>query len=169
MLRLSAAPAAFGVAAAAAAGLALAAAASSWQVQAAVRTGSVAAQLDGAALAQPPSAPALGLALAAVQLAPVGGAVAIDVSKGNTFVVAMNASAAFGFANWPAAGRDQRVVVYCVQDAAGGRTASFAGVKWPDGAAPELSSAPGAVDCLVFDSFDGGATIYGNLVGGDYA
>jgi hypothetical protein len=105
----------------------------------------------------------------ALSFQPASGATSIDCSQGNTFGFTLEGAAAFAFARWPTTGRDQRVVVYLAQDATGGRTASFAGVKWPDGAAPELSTSAGAVDCLVFDSFDGGQTIFGNLVGGAYA
>ena len=168
MLRIASAPAAFAVAATAAAGLALVGAASSWRMQAAVRTGSLAAELDGVALAAPPSATALALTLQAVSLAPIDGVATIDVSKGNTFVVAMNASAAIGFVNWPPAGRTQRVAVYFVQDASGGRVAAWPAAKWPDGQAPALSVTPGAIDCVVFDTFDGGATLFANLVGEGY-
>jgi len=129
---------------------------------------SVAASAAQASVAAPGAAN-LAATTKALAAQPASGAVAIDCSQANTFAFLLEGAAAFSFVNWPAAGRDQRVVVYCVQDAAGGRAARFASVKWPDGATPELSSAPGAVDCLVFDSFDGGATIYGNLVGGDYA
>ena len=81
----------------------------------------------------------------------------------------MNASATLSFVDWPAAGRSQRVAVYFVQDATGGRVATWPAVKWPDGAAPALSLQPGAIDCVVFDSYDGGETVFANLVGEGYA
>jgi hypothetical protein len=129
---------------------------------------SVAAAPAGVGVASP-SAATLALSLAAPSLAPVGGEVAIDVSKGNTFVVALDAAAAIALTNWPAAGRSQRVAVYFVQDSVGGRVATWPAVKWPDGQAPALSTAPGAIDCVVFDSFDGGETVFGNLVGEGYS
>jgi hypothetical protein len=169
MLRIAAAPSPLNVAAAAAAGLALAAAGSAFQVQAATRSASLAAQLgDVSAASTPPSAASLAMTLATVPLAPIGGAVAIDLSRGNTFVVAMTANATISFLNWPA-GRSQRVAVYFVQDETGSRLATWPAVKWPDGQAPALSQNAGAIDCVVFDSFDGGASVFANLVGEGYA
>jgi hypothetical protein len=177
MLTISAAPPPLSLAAAAAS-LAIAAAAPSpfqaggagqvASVAASPAAASVAAQTGGASVS-PPSAAALALTLQAISLAPTNGAVAIDLSKGNTFVVAMNANAAIAFVNWPLAGRSQRAAVYFVQDAIGDRVAEWPAVKWPDGQAPALSTAPGAIDCVVFDSFDGGATVFANLVGEGYA
>jgi hypothetical protein len=177
MLTVSAAPSPLSIAAAAAS-LAIAAASPSpfqaggagevASVAAAVGLASVAAQ-QGVASVASPSAASLALTLAAVSLAPVDGAVAIDVSQGNTFVVAMDASATISFVNWPAAGRSQRLAVYFVQDATGDRVATWPAVKWPDGQAAELSPTPGAIDCVVFDTFDGGATVFANLVGEGYA
>jgi hypothetical protein len=176
MLTISAAPSPLSVAAAAAS-LAIAAASPSpflaggagqvASVVAAPSGASVAAQAGGVSVSGQ-SAAALALTLQAVSLAPVDGEVAIDVSQGNTFVVAMNAAAAVRFVNWPA-GRAQRVAVYFVQDAVGDRVASWPPVKWPDGQPPMLSTAPGAIDCVVFDTFDGGETVFANLVGEGYA
>lgn len=45
--------------------------------------------------------------------------------------------------------------VQAVQDATGGRTATFTGAKWPGGAAPVLSTSAGAVDVLTFICIDG--------------
>ena len=129
---------------------------------------SVAANETGASVAAPGLADAAATTQA-LAFQPASGATPIDCAQANTFAFTLEGAAAFAFARWPTTGRDQRVVVYLAQDATGGRTASFAGVKWPDGAAPELSTRAGAVDCLVFDSFDGGQTIFGNLVGGAYA
>ncbi len=130
---------------------------------------SVAASEISVSVAALSEAAALALTLKAVSLAPVAGAVAVDVSLGNTFVVAMNASATISFLNWPASGRSQRVAVYFVQDATGARVATWPAVKWPDGAAPALSIGADAIDCVVFDSFDGGETVFANLVGEGYA
>lgn len=43
----------------------------------------------------------------------------------------------------------QTVLVWLVQDATGGRTASVAPAKWPNGAAQALSTGANAVDCLI--------------------
>ncbi len=177
MLTIAAAPSPFAICAALP-GLAISAAAPSpLQAQGAGGVASVAASPSAASVAageggvsvSATSAAALAMTLQAVSLAPASGAVTIDVSKGNTFVVAMNSAAAISLLNWPAPGRSQRVAVYFVQDAAGDRVATWPSVKWPDGAAPALSIAANAIDCVVFDSYDGGETIFGNLVGEGYA
>ncbi|MGD0642169.1 MAG: hypothetical protein ABSC22_15585 [Roseiarcus sp.] len=167
-LNLAAALAGLAIAAASPSPLQAEGAAGVASVAAGTGVASVAASAAGVAVSALSDAAALALTLQAVSLAPIAGAVAIDVAKGNTFVVAMNASAAISFLNWPPAGRSQRVAVYFVQDAIGGRVASWPAVKWPDGQAPALSIEPGAIDCVVFDSFDGGANVFGNLVGEGY-
>ncbi|MGD0564550.1 MAG: hypothetical protein ABSA66_15845 [Roseiarcus sp.] len=178
MLNVAAAPAPLGIAAALPGLSIVAAATSSLQatsggavasVASSASTASVTASEIAVAVAALSEAAALALTLKAVTLAPIAGAVAIDLSQGNTFVVEMNASATLSFLNWPAAGRSQRVAVYFVQDATGSRVAAWPAVKWPDGAAPALSLSPNAIDCVVFDSFDGGETVFANLVGEGYA
>lgn len=56
------------------------------------------------------------------------------------------------------------------QDATGGREVTWnETVKWPGGVEPTLSTAPNAVDRIIFTSYDGGSTWFGDLVGLGYA
>lgn len=60
--------------------------------------------------------------------------------------------------------------LYLTQDGTGSRTITWpAAVKWPAGAAPTLSTAAGAVDCIVLRTVNAGTTWLGNLVGKAYA
>lgn len=105
-----------------------------------------------------------------VSVSPVAGAVSIDLAQGNTFTVNLTADVtSVSFVNWPAAPLNQRVTVYLVQDATGGRSVAGwpAAVKW-SGAPISVTSAAGARDCVVFDSLDGGTMIFGNIVGQNY-
>lgn len=56
------------------------------------------------------------------------------------------------------------------QDATGGRTIVWnETVKWPGGLEPILSTEPGAIDRILFTSYDGGATWFGDTIGLAYA
>lgn len=56
------------------------------------------------------------------------------------------------------------------QDATGGRTVTWpASVRWSGATPPTLSTAGGTTDRLVFVTYDGGTTWYGDLVGKGYA
>jgi hypothetical protein len=56
------------------------------------------------------------------------------------------------------------------QDATGGRLVTWpSSVRWPGGDAPTLSTAAGAVDRLVFVTYNGGTTWYGDVIGLGYA
>lgn len=101
-----------------------------------------------------PAAPAS--IFAEVAAAPVAGVLAIDLSKGTTFDVLMNANVtSIVFLNRPAAGLVQRVELICVQDATGTRlipnTAWPTGTQSPGGVAPVLSTIPGAQDRIVVE------------------
>jgi hypothetical protein len=109
----------------------------------------------------------LALTLAVEALQPANGAVAIDASQGNSFVVDLTSDAALSFINWPAA-RSQRVVVYFVQDATGARVVSWPACKWSDGQPATLSTAPGAIDAVVFDFEPNLQTLFASQVGANY-
>lgn len=56
------------------------------------------------------------------------------------------------------------------QDGTGGRTVTWnETVRWPGGVAPTLSTAAGAIDRIIFTSYDAGSTWYGDVVGLGYA
>lgn len=103
-----------------------------------------------------------------VDLGEIGATLEIDASSGGTFRAILSADVtALTVIDGPPPGRSQRLIVYLEQGGTGGNLLALPAntVRWPE-LAPTLSSAPGAVDCLVFDLI--GPTIYGNLVGLDY-
>lgn len=105
---------------------------------------------------------------AVVDLGLVAGMLELDAAAGNTARATLAGDITGLSIVGAPTGRSQRLVVYLTQDATGGRRLSLpAGVvRWPDGLPPDLSPAPGAVDCLVFDLV--GGAVFGNLVGTDY-
>lgn len=98
--------------------------------------------------------------------APAGGALALPDAR----TILADLTASVTSITFPAFSGDRRIVVYLRQDASGGRAVTGwpASVQWADAQAPQLSLAPNAIDCLVFDVMDGGAIIFGNLVGSGY-
>lgn len=129
--------------------------------------------VPGAPPPAPDPGPGSSVAFGAVVLpvAVASRAIALDLSRATTFRVLLTDDvAAIGITGFATPGEAVRVTIYFVQDATGGR--SIAG--WPaevawTGGAPLLTPTPGAVDCVVLDTLDGGATIYGNLVGLAYS
>ena len=107
----------------------------------------------------------------AVQAPVVAGILALNVSQSDTFRVDVTADiTAVVLAGWPASGQSRRVAIYFVQDDIGGHVVTWpASYKWSNGIAHALSTAPNAIDCFVFASLDGGASIFGNVVGLSYA
>ena len=58
------------------------------------------------------------------------------------------------------------VLIEVTQGAGGSHTLAYAaGIKWPAGTAPTLSTAAGAIDIITLITFDGGATWYGSFLG----
>lgn len=135
-------------------------------VKAGLETGRIAAVLGPPGLAIPYGVPA-------VALAPNAGMIEIDVAQANCFHVEPHFDiTAVSFVNWPPAGYSQRLTLYVTQPAQGGPVGI---TGWPSGTrfgngghAPQLATSPGAVSCLVFESFDGGATIFGKLAESNY-
>lgn len=111
------------------------------------------------------------LALVAIPIQPGAGRLTLDLSQANTFRVTLTQSVTMiELTNLPASGKSERVTVYFAQDGAGSRTVSgWTGVRWSGGEAPTLSTTPYAVDCIVLDVMDSGATVLGNLVGLSYS
>lgn len=98
--------------------------------------------------------------------------VVIDAATATTFFLYLESSVTdFSIINWPNDGKSQRIAIYFKQDATGSRNV----VNWPSntlwsyGQYPVLTPKPNAVDCIVFDTFDGGVTIFGGIVGIDYS
>lgn len=95
----------------------------------------------------------------------------LDASQATTFFIRLKMDVqTIIVKNWPNDGKTQRIALYFAQDEIGGHNV----VNWPDnskwayGQRPLLTSYAGAVDCVVFDTFDGGVTIFAGLVGIDY-
>jgi hypothetical protein len=96
----------------------------------------------------------------------------LDVSEASTFFVNITRHiTSVVFTGWPEAGIAQKVAVYVKQDSTGGWTVGGwpAGMKWNSGAVATIGTDPNNTDCMVFDSFDEGTTIYGTMVGLSYS
>ena len=101
-------------------------------------------------------------AAAAVPLAEAAGAVAVDLSTGLNFTLAMTG-------NWtlssPVNGKaGQAGFIEITQDATGGRTLAYgAGWKFDGGADPVLSTAANARDVLFYQVLSDGTAVFGSL------
>lgn len=101
----------------------------------------------------------------------VNGVLALDCSDASTFYVFLNQNVfSISFDNWPVGERSQVIKIYVQQGDEGGYTLDGwpFDTLWPAGFMPQVSAAPGTIDCFVVDSFDEGATIFANLVARDY-
>lgn len=99
-----------------------------------------------------------------------GTALTLDVSTAAGWVktVTLTGNCTFTFTG-ASAGRVATLELVLVQDATGGRAVTWpASVKW-SGGAPTLTTTAAAVNRLVFTSYDGGTTWYGDLIGAGYA
>lgn len=96
-------------------------------------------------------------------VSPVGGVLTLPLAK--TIVVDLTAPVTRALL--PAYDGDLRFTVYLRQDSVGGHSVGGwpADVVWLDGAPPQLSLTPGAIDCLAFDVL-AGDIILGGLIGG---
>lgn len=96
------------------------------------------------------------------------GTVTLNLINGNVFSLTLTGSITLTFSG-ATAGKACSFTVYLKQDGTGGRTVTWpSSTKW-SGGAPTLSTAANAVDILVFESIDGGATWFGSLVGTNFA
>lgn len=93
------------------------------------------------------------------------GAVTLNLTNGNVFSLTLTGNVTFTFSG-ATSGKACSFAVYLKQDATGSRTIVWpSNVKWAGGVGPVLSTAPNALDILVFESLDAGANWYGSLVG----
>lgn len=91
-----------------------------------------------------------------------GSATTVNLANGNSQVLTLNASTTLTLSG-ATSGTSCTLSLYVVQDGTGGRTVTWpAGVKWPGGTPPTLSSAAGARDLVVLETLDGGTTWYAN-------
>ena len=93
----------------------------------------------------------------------VTGSISIDRTNGEYQRLALTGNIILNISNWPAAGRYGRLVLEIVNG--GTFTVTWPTAKWPAGGVPVMSSGS---DVYVFYSFDGGSTVYANIVGQNF-
>ena len=96
------------------------------------------------------------------------GSVTLNLANGNIFNLTLTGNitlAVSGAIN----GKGCSFTLYLTQGGSGNYSVTTwpSGTKW-SGGAPTLSTAANAVDILVFESIDGGATWFGSLVGTNF-
>jgi len=107
--------------------------------------------------------------LPAGSLTSVSGSITIDRNNGEVQRLSITGNVtATSVTNWPAAGQLGKLTLE-VQNTGAFTFAWPAGVKWSGGVAPTVTSGAGAKDIYVLMTFDGGTTIYGNVVGQAYS
>lgn len=90
----------------------------------------------------------------------------IDWTADHVHRIVLDASCTLSFANVPATGTYAIVKLLVIQDATGGRTLTYpAAVTWGNAGTPVLQTAANGVDFLVFETVDGGTTVYGSQPG----
>lgn len=90
-----------------------------------------------------------------------GSSVTVDCETGNVFALTTNQNTTFVFSNPPASGTAYGFVLKLT--AGGSHTITWpSSVDWAGGTAPDAPGS-GETDVLVFFSYDGGTTWYGNL------
>lgn len=86
------------------------------------------------------------------------GSTTVNLTNGNTQVLTLGSNTTLSFTN-ATAGTSCSLSLYLVQDGTGSRTVTWpAGVRWPGGTAPTLSTPAGSRDLVVLESTDGGST-----------
>ena len=95
-----------------------------------------------------------------------GTAYTIDLTAGNAFEITLTGNVTFTFSNPPASGTGGSFTLILKQDATGSRTVTWPGsAKWPNGAAPTISSYKYSPTILNFNTTDGGTTWWGIMAG----
>ena len=98
-----------------------------------------------------------------------GSATTVDLTNGNTQTLTLGANTTLTLTG-ATVSTSCTLSLYIVQDATGGRTVTWpAGVKWPGGTAPTLSTAANARDLVVLETLDGGSVWFANLSGLAYS
>lgn len=92
----------------------------------------------------------------------------ISLNTGGSFSLTLSGNTTFSFADAPATG-SSGFSLMITQDAGGsGFTVTWpASVKWPGGAAPELTATADKSDVFIFSTDDGGASFVGLVAGKD--
>lgn len=87
----------------------------------------------------------------------------VNLTNGNSQTYTLTSNTTITLAG-ATAGTSCTLSLYLVQDGTGSRTVTWpAGVKWPGGTPPTLSTAASSRDLVVLESIDGGATWYGTF------
>lgn len=95
----------------------------------------------------------------AVTALAASGSVAIDVSLGDYFTLALAGNVSgLTFSNLPGAGKGASLMIRITQDATARTVAWPASFKWAAGIASAVSTGSGAVDILAITTFDNGTT-----------
>lgn len=90
------------------------------------------------------------------------GSTTVDLANGNSQTLTLNSSTTLTLTG-AADGTSCTLSLHIVQDGTGGRVITWpAAVKWPGGTAPTLSTAAGAHDLVVLETYNGGVTWYAN-------
>jgi hypothetical protein len=102
-------------------------------------------------------------------LSNAGAAPIINLADGNVHMVTLTASISNVSITGAINGVACSVSIYLKQDTTGGRVITWpATIKWPGGIAPTLTATANAIDLIVLETLDGGATWFGALAGADY-
>lgn len=97
-------------------------------------------------------------------------AVTFDMESGNHASLTLTENVTtFTFSNWTATGNVSPRLLRVIQDSTARTITWPAAVKWAAGVAPTLSTGSGDVDMFLFQTWDGGTTIYGSIVGQDFS
>ena len=89
-----------------------------------------------------------------------GTAVSLSLANGTVQTVTMSGNCTF---TMPSAASGKSFILMLVQDATGGRTATFTSVKWPAGTAPTITTtASTGFDIIAF--FSNGTNWYGSAI-----
>jgi hypothetical protein len=98
-----------------------------------------------------------------------GTAVSIDRASGEMVRLSLTGTvASFAVTGWPASGILARLVLEIINTGAFNITSWPVGTLWSGGVPPTLTPGANKKDIVVLTTFDGGATIYGSIVGQDY-
>jgi hypothetical protein len=97
-------------------------------------------------------------------LGTLGATETIDLANANKFWGTLDQDCTITTTGWTNL-KDCQISVELIQDGTGGWTPTFSGVTWIGGT-PDWDTAAGTVTHVVLFSRDGGATIYGAVVGG---
>jgi hypothetical protein len=99
----------------------------------------------------------------------VSSSVTLNHNNGEVQKMALTGSVtSLAVSNFGAAGKMHRITLEVTNG--GAYTLAWpAGTKWAGGVAPTLTSGAGKIDIFTLITLDGGTTIYGNIIGQDYA